>query len=567
MLDAVESQMQAESWNLDHIGLVGALCQDIGLIKIIDDVVPNQSTKRKLTLGQRLGALVINGLGFAERRLYLTADFLENKPVHDLFGTKNIKASDFNEHSLGRALDEISEYGVSQFFTAVSMRILTEQKLISKNIHLDSTSFSVEGEYQEDTLELKPSINQDGGTNPHVMNVTYGYSKDSKPHNKQWILNLMTMGAHSMPIFCAPHSGNASDKKTFLSSQQMASHLLKQWNKDLDFIWVADSAFYTLGNLQALQNALWITRVPESIKQARFLTRQSFEENCWKKIDQNYSYQEFNSNYADISQRWLLVFSKSAWEREVKTFEKRLNKQEQELNNKLKSLKKQKHNCQKDLEKDLHEIKRHHSYFNIHSDIKALEGYKNSGRPKDGSYKETLGYTFEYQCTRNEVSISAALAAKGRFILATNELDSHNLSSEEILKSYKEQQSCERGFRFLKDPLFLADHIFLKSPKRIEALAVVMCLTLLVYAIGEHRLKTKMQEDKLQLPNQKKKLQSKITLRWAFEMMRGICLVHIKEAPNKSIRHFITRLNESRIQIIKIFGPTALQIYQISTPT
>ncbi len=43
-----------------------------------------------------------------------------------------------------------------------------------------------------------------------------------------------------------------------------------------------------------------------------------------------------------------------------------------------------------------------------------------------------------------------------------------------MLSEYKAQQSCERGFGFLKDPLFFADSIFLKSPGRIESLAMIM---------------------------------------------------------------------------------------------
>ena len=44
----------------------------------------------------------------------------------------------------------------------------------------------------------------------------------------------------------------------------------------------------------------------------------------------------------------------------------------------------------------------------------------------------------------------------GRFILATNVLESKILTDEQILSEYKAQQSTERGFRFLKDPLFFA---------------------------------------------------------------------------------------------------------------
>ncbi len=38
------------------------------------------------------------------------------------------------------------------------------------------------------------------------------------------------------------------------------------------------------------------------------------------------------------------------------------------------------------------------------------------------------------------------------------------------LNAYKGQQSCERGFRLLKDPLFFADSVFLKYPSRVETL-------------------------------------------------------------------------------------------------
>jgi transposase len=46
----------------------------------------------------------------------------------------------------------------------------------------------------------------------------------------------------------------------------------------------------------------------------------------------------------------------------------------------------------------------------------------------------------------------------GRFILATNVLDAEVLSPIQALEEYKAQQGTERGFRFLKDPLFFASY-------------------------------------------------------------------------------------------------------------
>jgi transposase len=45
------------------------------------------------------------------------------------------------------------------------------------------------------------------------------------------------------------------------------------------------------------------------------------------------------------------------------------------------------------------------------------------------------------------------------FLLATNQLDTQTLSDEELIAAYKDHQKVERGFRFLKDPLFLASSL------------------------------------------------------------------------------------------------------------
>jgi transposase len=63
--------------------------------------------------------------------------------------------------------------------------------------------------------------------------------------------------------------------------------------------------------------------------------------------------------------------------------------------------------------------------------------------------------------------------------LATNELNPQLLDAETILSAYKGQGvSVERGFRFLKDPLFFASSLFLEKPERIMALLMVMGLGL-----------------------------------------------------------------------------------------
>ena len=62
-------------------------------------------------------------------------------------------------------------------------------------------------------------------------------------------------------------------------------------------------------------------------------------------------------------------------------------------------------------------------------------------------------------------------------------LEQAHLSDEQLIGTYKAQGGAERGFRFLKDPLFLASSVFVKKPVRIMALSFIMVLCLLVYRI------------------------------------------------------------------------------------
>jgi transposase len=76
------------------------------------------------------------------------------------------------------------------------------------------------------------------------------------------------------------------------------------------------------------------------------------------------------------------------------------------------------------------------------------------------------------------------------------------LSASDALQEYKAQQGVERGFGFLKDPLFFTSSVFLKSPKRIAALGMIMALSLLVYNLGQRQLRASLATAGETIPNQ-----------------------------------------------------------------
>src|SRR6476620_8609138 len=107
MMNGVEISTQ----RIDHLGIVAGICQQIDLIGQIDQIVG--SSGRKVSIGQAIQAMVLNGLGFVNRPLYLTPEFYANKPVEVLIGP-GITAEDLNDDCLGRSLDVCYRFGVTE---------------------------------------------------------------------------------------------------------------------------------------------------------------------------------------------------------------------------------------------------------------------------------------------------------------------------------------------------------------------------------------------------------------------------------------------------------------------
>lgn len=158
----------------------------------------------------------------------------------------------------------------------------------------------------------------------------------------------------------------------------------------------------------------------------------------------------------------------------------------------------------------------------------------------------------------NTEAIASHQQRAGRFILATNVLDESDLSDDEMLREYKAQQSTERGFRFLKDPLFFTSSVFLNTPQRVAALALVMGLCLLVYSLGQRSLRQALERAQQTIDNQLGKPTAKPTLRWVFQCFMSIHLLSVNGVKQ------ITNLTSERLWILQFFGCPCRKYYLLS---
>src|SRR5262244_1524711 len=190
---------------LDHLGLVAGICREIGLGEYLDALAgPSQ---QQVSVGTATVALVLNGLGFSNRRLYLVPQFFADKPVEHLLGP-GILAEDLNDDCLGRTLDWLYDHDVTRLFAGLALRARRTFGVEVGRLHADTTSFAVHGQYDPyaqdlpealETPELLKAAAQaareqadeetaDEGEEegaPSVIEVTHGYSRDHREDLKQ----------------------------------------------------------------------------------------------------------------------------------------------------------------------------------------------------------------------------------------------------------------------------------------------------------------------------------------------------------------------------------------------
>lgn len=516
---------------IDHLGIIASICRDLKLVERIDKRLNNNHPDQIVTPGQIVLAMMLNGLGFSNHRIYLVTEFFRNKPVEALIGF-GIKAEHLNDDAIGDCLDDIYRYGATKLFSEIALEIVIEKNLFGKVSHGDGTSFKVEGQY--DGVE-------------ESVKITFGHSKDHRPDLKQFMLSLVMTSKGNIPYWVEAHDGNSSEKKTFPEMVVAIEEFKTQFKGVNDMTYVFDSALYSATNLMLLRNVNWISRVPETVGAAKELLELPESKIEWKEGEKGYKISEYGNKYAEINQRWVLVFSQSAYEKEEGTLFRNVQKELIKTEGYVAKLEKKVYKSISEVEDLIKSRNQELVYHNIKivSSETVVKGNK---------------YSVCLEITENTEKIQRELNKKGRFIVASNVLS--EFSDWDLLHEYKEQQKPEMGFRFLKDPWYLNNRIFLKKDTRIVALSMIMATLLLVYNYGQHYMREELKQRNETLPNQVKKEIKNPTLRWIFQAMNDTVVVK-QDLEDKSMV-IANTLNPLKIRIIKIFGEFAMKIYGIS---
>ncbi|WP_341737274.1 DUF4277 domain-containing protein [Microcoleus sp. CAWBG640] len=140
------SQMKVE--NLDHLGLIAGLVDEIGIVERINQLVGEQPGEI-VSPGLVVKAMIINGLGMVSAPLYLFYKFFEGKAIEHLLGS-GIQASHLNDDRLGRVLDKLYLAGITEIFTTIALEAAQKFEINTDTSDLDSSSFHLHGKYEQE---------------------------------------------------------------------------------------------------------------------------------------------------------------------------------------------------------------------------------------------------------------------------------------------------------------------------------------------------------------------------------------------------------------------------------
>ncbi|MDD1415139.1 IS1634 family transposase [Dolichospermum sp. ST_con] len=546
---------EIEIQNIDHLGIVAGIIDSIGIVEIINELIGIEKDE-KVNAGQVVKAMIINGLGFVSKPLYMFPKYFETIACEHLIGA-GVKPEYLNDDKLGRVMDKLFIKGLDTIFFIIAVKAAKKFGVSLSTSHLDSSSMHVHGQYNTSLPEVifenqKVGDNQEleelAVKSPKEITITYGYSRDHRPDLKQFIIEMICSGDGDIPIFLKLASGNQTDSSCF---GQIAVEYQKQL--EVNSLIVADSALYTESNLKMMSDLQWLCRVPLTIKAAKSLISTIPESEFIDSTIPGYKLASKTENYAGIEQRWLVVQSQERRESDLRKLTQKIIKAESKAVQDLKKLSQEEFACEADAIKALSKLSKQFKYHQINVSIVTQIKSKTKDSPQE------ICYQISATVSQDESKINTELLSAGRFIIATNVLDSKELSDDSMLSEYKAQQSCERGFGFLKDPLFFADSIFLKSPERIESLGMIMGLCLLVYTLAQRQIRNALKESKSTIKNQLGKATNRPTLRWIFQCFQCIHLVTINQ------EEYISNWNQDRDFVLRLLPDDCLRYYQLVT--
>jgi transposase len=556
MSDARSVLKEMKITQAEHLPLVAAFLGRMGVAAVINTAAP---TEMAVDLGSVVKLMILDTLS-GRSPLYRLERFAASVDTELLLG-KQVSPGAFNDTTLGRALDAIYECGAGQLFSQVALAAAAAfpADVDLRHLHFDTTSVSVWGEYAAREQDGGQDDGGEGGE--QALRVTYGLSKDLRPDLKQFLIQMLCAG-RNIPVLGGCADGNASDKtvnNAVLTS--LSKHMARHGLAEGAFVYVADAAMVTPGNLAAVGENLFITRLPFTYGEAERVVSEAVEEGPWTsgpppapssgaRKAAAYRLCEKAVTIEERVYRAVVVHSDAGDKRRQKKLDRALSASLAQAAETLKAAGKVEYFCRADAEAAAAKLAGTRYHF-CECAVRERLTYARGRPPKNGERKVAkTRYVLEGTLVEREGEVERLRQMAGCFVLLTNVPTEGEMAhtSCEVLTAYKEQHGVERNFAFLKDPLIVND-LFLKRPERIEALGFILLAALLTWNLMEHVMREHLKRAAATISGWDRKPTSTPTTFMMTTKFKGVLVARIGEE-----WHFTAPLTGEQLQYVQALG-------------
>ena len=435
----------------------------------------------------------------------------------------------FHDDTAGRVLDRLYATGTMKVCTACAVRADQAFHFDKRYVHFDTTSMTVYGEYAlpKETEEQKVPFT-----------ITYGYSKDKRPDLKQFVFATLC-GDRAVPIWGTPEDGHASDKtvtNTLLSN--IATFLGKHGVAPGAYIYVADVALVTEDNLAVPGDTLCITRLPATYNECGRLITEAVAHNAWEDVGvlahtkptkhrpaTSYKVSEGEVTLHGTAYRAVVVHSSAQDQRRQQRLERDIQASYSTIQSTVRTAAQQEYFCRADADAAAAQLRTVHTPYHLVDVTVEERPMYGRGRPNSQQPRpiKAMRYRLKMTIRPHTEHIGRLEEEAGCFVLLTNVPTAGNLahSAREILTVYKEPHGTEQNYGFLKAPV-IVNSLFLQKPERIEALGLVLLLSLLLWRLMERQMRAHVASTGMPLTGWDKKTTERPTACMMMTQFAGI---------------------------------------------
>jgi transposase len=208
----------------------------------------------------------------------------------------------------------------------------------------------------------------------------------------------------------------------------------------------------------------WVSRVPETSSLAQAMVREEPPNGWQQRDDEQLSWWGRTLELPQGQERWLVVRSHQGEQRARATLQRQAEREQAQWEKRWWHLGHRAFACAADAQAALErERQAMPEWLVVETAVVAVPKYGRRGRPRRDTPPLEQAWHVHAEVRLDPDGLEREVRRKAAFLVATNVLDSATLSDLALIQTYKAQSAVERGFAFLKDPLFLASSVFVKK--------------------------------------------------------------------------------------------------------